>query len=719
MSLNNNSVDPSHPPPHAPKILVGDVNDKNLATLQTLLETSGYLDVTLCRSAQQVLAKTQIAHYDVIFLNLQLEDINILHVIRELKSRYLKIQYLPLIGISGHANIEFFQKIFNLSVPYVLQRPFQRTKILCYLKHVLQTSQLIQSLLHTLEEKTNQHNQFLEDIKKKDTILNTLKDKPPEYIQALEYIQQTTKNMYFFLNQEKKIIYASVSALKNFNINPSMFNNITLESLIQNIDFDNPTVNTSIHLKGKKISVVLNIKKISLNDNPSFILEIINTQEYSLLQQEFDKIKKTDPVSGLATGEYALTHYAVLTNSHEGYLFYISISNMEAIHKDFGHEMSTKTIAAFVEQLSSITKKNGTVFSWNNRSDFIFLLYKQREARTHIDWINFLKTRLEGKYTIVYPETEIPYKVVIELDIGMTSFPEFSTHINTLIHQASIAKFNGQVEQEKRIFALTQNEEFQTLLTIERDVIQVIEKNEIDISYLPFIDPQNNKILGAETLTRWNHKELGFIPSKIFFHLLRKHDILISVGEWILETACKHFKALHEKGMKDLFVSINIATLQIINESFKVSTPAILHKTGFPPNKLILEISEVNFSSELQMKDVFATIKKLNLNFLVDNFASGQASLQNLIDYEIKTIKLDRSLISQMTNQSGMLIIHTLFNLGKLMNIEICIEGIEVREQITVIENLKCGKVQGFYYTKPLGIKKLFQYIQDFKSLYD
>jgi EAL domain-containing protein (putative c-di-GMP-specific phosphodiesterase class I) len=232
-----------------------------------------------------------------------------------------------------------------------------------------------------------------------------------------------------------------------------------------------------------------------------------------------------------------------------------------------------------------------------------------------------------------------------------------------------------------------------------------MDRNELLLYYQPLVN-EANRIVGMEALLRWHHSELGLILPGHFIRITEETGIIVPMGRWVLETACKQTKRWHDMGFNDLFVAVNISARQLQEPDFEQMVLHIIDESGLPAECLQLEVTE---SSVIQTPEVCITkmnnLKARGVTFSIDDFGTGYSSLSYLKRFPIDTLKIDRSFVSDaMTNKGDREIIKTIIAMARNLNIDAVAEGVETSEQKAFLASYGCHNMQGYLFAHPVPV---------------
>jgi diguanylate cyclase (GGDEF)-like protein/PAS domain S-box-containing protein len=233
-------------------------------------------------------------------------------------------------------------------------------------------------------------------------------------------------------------------------------------------------------------------------------------------------------------------------------------------------------------------------------------------------------------------------------------------------------------------------------LALEGDLRHAIELGQLELHYQPLIDLKTEGILGFEALLRWQHPERGLVPPLDFIGIAEETGLIASIGSWVLRTACTELAGLPEH----ISVSVNLSAIQVIPELVD-EVRLLLQEHRLTPERLVLEITE-SLVLDPRTKPVVSELRRLGVHVALDDFGTGYSSLGALQQFPLDVVKLDRSLIDSLDDESGRAVLSAAVELGRALGLDVIAEGIESRTQLGHLRDLGCLLGQGFLFARAL-----------------
>ena len=257
------------------------------------------------------------------------------------------------------------------------------------------------------------------------------------------------------------------------------------------------------------------------------------------------------------------------------------------------------------------------------------------------------------------------------------------------------------------------DQELQERKSLEHDLRQAMLKNQLELHYQPLIDISTKKVVTVEALIRWRHPVRGIVPPIDFIPLAEETNLIVSIGEWVLETACR--QAL---SWPDLRVAVNLSPVQFRNRELVEVVKDVLKRTGLEPSRLELEITESVLINDVSSALATLTaLKELGVKIAMDDFGTGYSSLGYLNSFPFDKIKIDKSFIGDMSDKdkSGA-IVKSVISLGQSLNMVTTAEGVETAEQAAFLKEEGCDQLQGYFFSRPITAIELTSFMAEWNE---
>jgi EAL domain-containing protein (putative c-di-GMP-specific phosphodiesterase class I) len=277
---------------------------------------------------------------------------------------------------------------------------------------------------------------------------------------------------------------------------------------------------------------------------------------------------------------------------------------------------------------------------------------------------------------------------------------------DALLQTAGIAMHRAKEEGRNtyEFYASEMNAGRAGRLEMEILLRRAVARQEFVLHYQPIVAIKESRVVGVETLIRWNSPELGFVSPGQFIPLAEETGLIVPIGEWVLTTACLQAKAWQNQGIQPLTMSVNLSPRQFRQKNLVEMIAGVLEKTGLDASLLELEITEGMIMHRAdQAVAVLERLHKLGVRLSVDDFGTGYSSLSYLKRFPVQTLKIDRSFVNDLTTDGDDgSIVTAIIAMAKSLKLEVVAEGVETREQLAFLTRLHCDKYQGYLFSRPI-----------------
>ena len=298
------------------------------------------------------------------------------------------------------------------------------------------------------------------------------------------------------------------------------------------------------------------------------------------------------------------------------------------------------------------------------------------------------------------------HRIRLACNTGISIYPENGGDADTLLKNAAVALYYAkclgpnryQFYNESSVESSTGN------FPLQNELRQAIEQDQLELHYQPKIDMKSGRIVCMEALLRWRHPEMGMIPPSQFLNIAENTGLIIPIGKWVLRTACRQLGVWQRGGYPDLCVAVNLSTLQFSQKDLLMQIGMILDETGIAPWHLDLELTEATVMDDIAAAaTTLRLLHKAGIRISIDDFGTGYSSLNNLKRFPIRSVKIDRSFIRDITTDSDDAgIIKAIITMAHGMGLRVVAEGVETAAQFAFLDNLLCDEYQGFLFSPPV-----------------
>ena len=380
-------------------------------------------------------------------------------------------------------------------------------------------------------------------------------------------------------------------------------------------------------------------------------------------------------------------------------LLFIDLDRFKAINDALGHQAGDALLQEIAQRLSRCTRA-GDVVARLSGDEFVVLMQEVEDTHEASACARKIITEVMKPLTLQAQECRVT------ASIGIALFPENGDDEQTLLKHADTAMYQAKEEGKNNFQFYSPNTNSHTLqrMVLENHLRSALENNELQLQYQAKLDLHNNSISGVEALLRWNNPEIGVVSPAQFIPIAEETGLIVPIGRWVLKAACMQNMAWQAQGLPPVCMAVNLSPRQFLNQDLLAHINEALNESGMPPELLELEITESMVMHHVdQAVQLLHAIKQIGVRIAIDDFGTGYSSLAQLKRFPIDTLKVDRSFIREVVQDSDdQAITEAIIAMGKSLSLTIVAEGVETREQQDFLRNRACDEMQGFYFSRPV-----------------
>lgn len=383
----------------------------------------------------------------------------------------------------------------------------------------------------------------------------------------------------------------------------------------------------------------------------------------------------------------------------EGVLLFIDIDDLKAVNDTFGHSAGDKVIISAGKCLSAVFDDRAFV-SRISGDEFIVVVPGEATREKAAQLADMAVQQLFREYDIVQAQVQL------SASIGVVLYPEHGDMPEDILKKADAAMYAAKRAGRncwrffEPVLLRTAFEDLSLVNALRRALV----RGEFFLHYQPQLTADGKRIVGVEALLRWYSPELGFVSPGRFIPLAERSRLIIQIGQWVLQEACRFAKKLADSGMNDIRVAVNISPIQLADESFVAFVRETIHSQGVDPRQLEIEVTENVFIDTLEdSRYKLKQLQEQGIQLTLDDFGTGYSSLTYLRSFPVNSLKIDKSFIDQLALDDMQLkFVNSIINLGHTLGITIIAEGVETQEQLAKLAACRCDYIQGFLFSKPV-----------------
>ena len=485
-------------------------------------------------------------------------------------------------------------------------------------------------------------------------------------------------------------------------------------------------------------SVLLNIKRVLRSrDGHAFEIELPghdsrHAYEIRLLVQGRDKVlmivrnitsmagdrvgsrddDNRDTLTGLVTRDTFMNRFeSMLANARlreRGVaVLSIDIDRFSRINDTLGRAVGDAVLKVSAQRIEHCLRgaDDGNACLTRVGGDEFVLILADIESREDVDSV---AARVQESF--LEPVSMEGHKLVIEPSIGMSLHPLDGENADELLKNSRVALDEAKMmsAQGREFFSNTMKFRARKRLDVKNELRWAIEKEQLELYFLPRIDLVTGRAAGLEALLRWMHPLRGSVPLSEVIPLAEATGLIFPIGEWVLRSACEHAQSWQPEGKDAPSVSINLSQQEFARDDLVELISQSLNATGLPANRLELELTEGMLMRNRRAEALVKDLHDMGVGIVLDDFGQGHSSIANLTSLPIKAIKIDRAFVDGAREPGDQqAICSAIIAMSRELDITVIAEGVECQSQVDFFRDRGCDAVQGFLFSEPLAAEKV------------
>lgn len=431
-----------------------------------------------------------------------------------------------------------------------------------------------------------------------------------------------------------------------------------------------------------------------------FVAVINDITEAKQYEGRIHQMALHDPLTGLANRTLLLECLKLaIDRAHRyqtvGALAFIDLDNFKHINDNFGHYAGDAVLRELADRLRSNMRDVDTVARIGG-DEFVILISQHGADQDLADLLERIRI------SVCTPMLVGGREIVPSASIGVSLFPHDGDSFDQVMRSADAAMYHAKSlgKNNVQFYSAELGQAMHDRISLQASLCRAIDDGQLLLFYQPKVDLQSGKMIGAEALVRWNNPEVGVIPPDRFIPIAEETGLIVPLGEWVIDTACRMLSTLASLGLHDLVISVNLAARQLRRRQFPQHLAEAVQRHNVSPDTLELEIT----LSQLLDRPDDATItlnalKKMGFKLSIDDFGKGYSSLSYLEQFPVDFIKIDRSFLCSVGPDSDAIITRAIIALGHALKLLVVAEGVETLEQLSFLRRHGCDQMQGFYFS--------------------
>ncbi|WP_078549218.1 sensor domain-containing protein [Litchfieldia alkalitelluris] len=388
-------------------------------------------------------------------------------------------------------------------------------------------------------------------------------------------------------------------------------------------------------------------------------------------------------------------------------VLFLDLDRFKFINDTKGHNSGDVLLKEVGKRLVKCVRE-GDLIARQGGDEFIILLEDIKESQ-----LKELSQRIIDSF--IQPFILDKEEFFISTSIGISLYPQDGDDSEKLIKHADIAMYWAK-KRGKNNYQFYFNEPEDILyrkVKLEQGLRNALNNSEFVLHYQPQMELDKGECIGVEALIRWNHPEFGMVPPFEFIPIAEETGVIVQIGEWVIDEACKQMKLWYEKGFVPFRIAVNVSAIQFLDKNFFKVVERILNKHQLAPEFLELEITESIMQNIKESSTLISQLKELGVKMTIDDFGTGYSSLNVLNRLSIDYVKIDKSFVDEVSTNSNIAsLVKTMIDMGTNLKFELIAEGIENEQQVNFLIQNGCRFGQGYFYSAPLPLTEVEEFLK-------
>lgn len=506
-------------------------------------------------------------------------------------------------------------------------------------------------------------------------IQNAIRECLQELMASEEYRSYLARKKAYDEDEEADYVKPYIRPIEKYSAESGLWFEIRFTNLVW-IDGSEVIVCTAADITQKKKSQ----QKIEFQAHNDFLTGLYNRMK---CESDLRKIIKQSVKDGV-----------------KGAVMFIDLDDFKHINDGLGHQYGDILLQQIAAGLQSIVGLRGKCYRMGG-DEFVAIVMPDMFSE-----LERIANKVKDMFNKPWYLMETEY--FCTMSMGIAVFPDDSKDVHEIIRLADIAMYESKKNGKNGYTFYDSCSKLNTArrLDIENNMRQAVASgiDEFVVFYQPVVDVRTGECSSCEALVRWDSKALGFMGPGDFIPLAEYLGLITSIGDYVLEEACRQCRYWNEHGMPDFHINVNLSVVQLLQKDVVGTVARILKKTGVKPRNIVLEITESFAINDMdRVLEIIRGIKELGPRIALDDFGTGYSSLNYIKKLPLDIIKVDKTFIDDIAeDEYAQAFIKLIVELSDTIDTSIIVEGVENENQLNILKELGVDYIQGFYYGKPV-----------------
>jgi diguanylate cyclase (GGDEF)-like protein/PAS domain S-box-containing protein len=386
-------------------------------------------------------------------------------------------------------------------------------------------------------------------------------------------------------------------------------------------------------------------------------------------------------------------------DGHHVAVVFVDLDHFKLINDSLGHHVGDRLLLEVADRLMACVRGHDSV-ARQGGDEFVIVLTEQHDENETIAIVSRLLD------VISQPWVDEGQEYGLSCSVGISCYPNDGNDPDALLRCADAAMYQAKAAGRSTYHFYTPelNQAISERLELENSLRHALERNEFRVYYQPRIEVGSGRILGAEALIRWDCPGKGIVPPDSFISIAEETGLIIPIGQWILQEACRQNSAWQRAGLPPISVSVNLSPIQFRHAGLVASVATALAQAGLDSAYLELELTESFVMHDAERINLaMQSLKALGVDIAVDDFGTGYSSLSYLKRFPVDRLKVDKSFVQDIdSDPDDAAIVGAIITLGHALGLKVVAEGVETAAHLEFLQRHGCDELQGYYFSRPV-----------------
>jgi diguanylate cyclase (GGDEF)-like protein/PAS domain S-box-containing protein len=466
---------------------------------------------------------------------------------------------------------------------------------------------------------------------------------------------------------------------------------------------ETPYESEIVHSDGRRIPVEMVGKTLRVGDEASRLGVLRDISDRKRAEERIAYLAHHDVLTGLPNRTQLVERLDItlaLAKRHGSgvAILFLDLDHFKTVNDSLGHAAGDALLKEIAARIRGLLREADVVARLGG-DEFLIVLPDLESAGDAANVAGKLITAISG------PAMLEGRPVYVSPSIGISIYPRDGANADELVRAADAAMYSAKENGRGnyQFFAPGLAQAAHEALVKEAKLREALSRGEFVLHYQPQMNVKDNTLIGIEALIRWRHPELGLLEPGEFISFAESRGLIIPIGQWVLTEACRQNRAWQAAGAPTVPVAVNVSAVQFRRGNLVAEVGRILDESGLDGRYLELELTESVLMDQAAAIDTLDALRNLGVSLAIDDFGTGYSSMSYLKRYPIDKLKIDRSFVTDLlTDPDDVAITRAIINMGQALNLTLIAEGVEKKQQLSLLRDFGCEEYQGYLASLPL-----------------